>query len=375
MLRHDNFDKWEGDNLTVSNGKFYQLHLPVDVLRSVAAANIVNSGVGGSPQYLNFNTLVNFFVAVVTLPYVLAISALNFAADLATLAVNMGLQLVGYLASAISATVAAAQTAVVDAFNAFVAWAIEFICDAFEALIAQPLAAIYDSIQGWAAGLISLTNTASANIEGGGMSNSSASLPIFQYIIDSDIFKTLTLIGLSLFAVITLASFLGPFSFIGMLVVPFLMDMLISGMTAALFTLVNVPDLIGWVADTILDALGTDLAGGMAGVMGATMGTITWIAAQMYSPVIADIDGFVLSTIGAVFAWMGSMEQDWTKSLILDIIGFGFSIYGCYEIFFNKESVMQKLSPTAKSIMKGISGLELGISSFELVTTVASYDQ
>jgi hypothetical protein len=95
----------------------------------------------------------------------------------------------------------------------------------------------------------------------------------------------------------------------------------------------------------------------------------------MYGPVIADIDGFVFSTIGAIFSWMGAMEHDWTKSLVLDIIGFGFSIYGCYEIFFNKESIMQKLSPTAKSIMKGISALEVGISSLELVTTVASYGQ
>ena len=253
------------------------------------------------------------------------------------------------------------------------AYAIDFVCDAFSALIAQPMQALYDSIESWAMGLISLINSAALNIQGGA-SNASASQSIFQYIVDSNIFKLLIAIGLSLLAVIAAASFLGPFSFIGALVAPFLVELLISGMTAAVFVMVGVTDIGGWIVGTMGDILGDQLVAGMAGVMGATMGTIGWPASMMSSPVIGDVMGFALSSLGAFLSWWGAIETDWTTSLTLDLVGFGLAAYGVYEVFFKNKSPLQKLSPTAKSIMKGITAMEAGISVFELTTTVASHE-
>ncbi len=127
MLTHDHSGKRVGDNVTLSGSEVYTMHLPGDVLRSVASQDINNSPFGSAPQYVDGYTLFNYFVAVITLPYVLAISALNFAASLVTAAANMGLYLIGVIATAISAAVTAAENAVVDAFNAFVAWAVTFI--------------------------------------------------------------------------------------------------------------------------------------------------------------------------------------------------------------------------------------------------------
>ena len=124
-------------------------------------------------------------------------------------------------------------------------------------------------------GLTSLINNAALSIQGGA-SNASASQSIFQYIVNSNIFKLLIAIGLSLLAVITAASFLGPFSFIGAMIAPFLVDLLISGMTAVAFVMVGVMDIGGWIIGTIGDILGAELVAGMAGVMGATMGTISY---------------------------------------------------------------------------------------------------
>jgi hypothetical protein len=118
-----------GDNVTVSGAEVYRLHLPVDVLKCVAAADVNNSDFGDSPQYIDiWNSLLDYFLAVVTLPlYVLTVCALTFAASLAKMVLSVGMYLLGTIASAISATVAAAERAVVDAFNAFVAWAATFI--------------------------------------------------------------------------------------------------------------------------------------------------------------------------------------------------------------------------------------------------------
>ncbi len=253
------------------------------------------------------------------------------------------------------------------------AYAIDFVCDAFSALIAQPMQALYDSIESWAMGLISLINSAALSIQGGA-SNASASQSIFQYIVDSDIFKLLIAIGLSLLAVIAAASFLGPFSFIGALVAPFLVELLISGMTAAVFVMVGVTDIGGWIVGTMGDILGDQLVAGMAGVMGATMGTIGWPASMMSSPVIGDVMGFALSSLGALLSWVGAIVSDWTQSMMLDLIGFGLAAWGVYEIFIDSDSLMQKLNPTAKGVIKGIVAMEAGIAMFELTTTVASHE-
>ena len=196
---------------------------------------------------------------------------------------------------------------IANAFNAFVAYAIDFVRDAFSTLIAQPMQALYDSIESWAMGLISLINSAALNIQGGA-SNASASQSIFQYIVDSDIFKLLIAIGLSLLAVITVASFLGPCGFLASMVASFLVELLISGMTAAAFVMV------------------------------------------------------------------GAIVTDRAQSMMLDLVGFGLAAYGVYEVFFKNKSPLQKLSPTAKSIMKGITAMKAGISAFELTTTVASHE-
>lgn len=162
-------------------------------------------------------------------------------------------------------------SAMQNAFDAFVSYAIDFVCDAFSALIAQPLQAICNRIQSWAMGLISLIDSAALSIQGGA-SSASASQSIFQHIIDSDIFKLLTVVGLSLMAVITAASFLGPCGFLASMVAPFLVELLISGMAAAAFSMVGAIDVMGWISGTIGNILGDQLVAGMAGIMGATWG-------------------------------------------------------------------------------------------------------
>lgn len=264
-------------------------------------------------------------------------------------------------------------SAMQNAFDAFVSYAIDFVCDAFSALIAQPLQAICNRIQSWAMGLISLIDSAALSIQGGA-SSASASQSIFQHIIDSDIFKLLTVVGLSLMAVITAASFLGPCGFLASMVAPFLVELLISGMAAAAFSMVGAIDVMGWISGTIGNILGDQLVAGMAGIMGATMGTIGWLASMMSSPVIGDVMGFALSSLGALLSWVGAIVTDWTQSLMLDLIGFGLAAWGVYEIFIDSDSLMQKLNPTAKGIMKGIVAMEAGIAMFGLTTTVASHE-
>ncbi len=284
-----------------------------------------------------------------------------------------GINLLCGLADAALTTLRQAVAIIVDAFNAFVQWAIEFICDAFNALIAEPLQALYDGLEGWAMGLVALMNNAAVSIEGG-TENGTASLTVFQYIVDSDIFKILTMIGFALLAVITAASFLGPFSFIGMLVAPFIIDLLISGMTTAAFALVGGIDVIGQIVGTIGDILGTELVGGMAGIMGATIGTIGWIASMMMlSTALGDIMGFVVSSIGALLSWVGALVSDWSTSVILGIAGLGVAAYGAYKVFVDLDSTLMK-NPVAKGIMKGVTAIDAGISIFALTSTVASYE-
>ena len=102
MLTHSSSNKRVGDNVTVSGSPVYLMHLPKDVLTSVAAQDIHNSAFGSSPQYLSWGMLYDFFVAVVTLPYTLVVCAFNFAVSLAQAAVNLGLQIIGTLCASLS---------------------------------------------------------------------------------------------------------------------------------------------------------------------------------------------------------------------------------------------------------------------------------
>ena len=358
-----------GNNVTISSTAVYLLHLPNDILSSIPTS-VMNSGLGEAPNFFDpldvisdiANMIFNFLVWVASGGLLLLFVHLA----------EIGLEAIGNMLSAAAAAVQDAVDAIVDAFCAFVDWVIDFICDAFNALIAAPLQGIYDGIVEWATGLICLMNEAAWNIENG-TSNASASLSIFQYIIDSDIFKILTVIGISLLVVITAVSLMGPFAFIGSLVAPFLIDLLISGMTAAAFAIVNVGNALGWIAGTIWGILGDDLVVGMAGIMGATMGTIGWIASMMSAPVLGAALGFVISSIGAFLSWLGTIETDWTKTLMYDMIGLGFATFGAWEIFLNPNPTLMK-NPVAKGILKGLVVMEAGISTFELITTVASHE-
>ena len=135
MLTHDPSGKRIGDNVTFSGAAVYSMHLPYDVLRSVGAADISNSPFGGSPQYLSWGMLYDYFVALVTLPYTLAVSAFNFIVSVTTFAVSLGLQALGSIAAGISDAVSAAETAVVNAFNAFVAWAINYFSETINSVL------------------------------------------------------------------------------------------------------------------------------------------------------------------------------------------------------------------------------------------------
>ena len=84
--------------------------------------------------------------------------------------------------------------------------------------------------------------------------------------------------------------------------------------------------------------------------------------------------GFALSSLGAFLSWVGAIVTDWAQSMVLDVVGFGLAAYGFYEVFFKNKFPLQKLSPTAKGIIKGITAMEAGISVFELTTTVASHE-
>ena len=369
MLTHNSTGARIGNNVTISSSSLYLLHLPNDILSSIPTS-VQNAGMGEGPNYLNPLGIIsniagmafNFMVWCLTGGVLLLWAHLMI----------MGLEIIANLTTTAIAVIEEAVDAIVDAFMAFVDWAVEFICDAFDALIAAPLQRIYDGIAGWAAGLTCLMNEAATNIENGA-SNASASISIFHYIIYSDIFKMLTVIGISLLVVITSVSLMGPFAFIGSLVAPFLIDLMISGMTAAAFAIANVGNVLGWIAGTIWDILGDDLVVGMAGIMRATMGTIGWIASMMSAPVLGEALGFVISSIGAFLSWCGTIVTDWWTTLGFDVIGMTFSLIGTIQIFKNPNPILLK-NPTARGILKSLAIGELGISAFELITTVASYE-
>jgi hypothetical protein len=157
------------------------------------------------------------------------------------------------------------------------------------------------------------------------------------------------------------------------MVAPLLVNILVSGMTAAAFTVAGVVDVSTWVLSTLVDILGDDLVGGMAGVMGATIGTIGWIASLMSAPIIDGFIGFAFSSLGAILSWYGAMVSDWTASFILDSVGVGLAAFGVWKTIIKPDPILSKY-PTANGILKGITIIEAGISVFELTTTVASHD-
>jgi hypothetical protein len=293
--------------------------------------------------------------------------------------VEEGLEMLCELANDAAEIVKDAVDVIVDAFSAFVEWVIDYICDAFTALIAQPLQRIYDSIESWATGLVSLVKNASDNIESGSMDNDTASIPTHKYIVDSEILNLLIVIGISLFAVITAASFLGPFGALTAILISALINILIVGeLTSAAISFSGVGDVAIWVMEIIYKSLGSDIIGGMAGIMGATSGTIGWLVAQVVCPVNAGFKAFfdfAIATMGALLSWVACNTDDWTSSFILACIGVGFSVYGFCDLLFDTKSIIAKTNPTANEILIGISMIDVGTSVFGFGTTVANYGE
>ena len=363
MLTHDPSGGRVGDNVTVSGASIYQLHLPVDVLRSVAAANMVNSGFGGSPQYLNINTLVDFFFTVVALPYVLAISAFNFAASLAAMAANMGLQLVGYLASTISATVAAAQTAVVDAFNAFVAWAIEVIRNTLDDLLSPVVDAIKNLGNSYCANIFAASTPISDDIQ----NSRQVSIEDQSRLISSltgGLFSYLT--GLSVIVIIALAvlSFLtGPFGFlIGLIVNNILSTIMITALSSTIEFLDYSIDVANAMGDIIIGLLswsgvtitpndflseGIDFLLAMFEGLGAAM---IFVCPKMPSTILQDIGRDVAMTVAGLMLsiWSVGLENDYSV-LFLDIIAVfmstGALCYSVHDLFVVNSKPQANSSP------------------------------
>ena len=367
-LTHNSTNARIGNNVTISSTNYYLLHLPSDVLAGIPMT-VANDGLGPGPNYLNL-----WQVIVSILKFVLeaAFFVLTFGIVLTFYLDDLGMKVLGQMASAAATVIKQAVDTVVNAFMEFAKWALKFIQDAFTALIAAPLQGLYNGLMSWAMGLITLISTAAMSIENGA-SNSAASVPIVQYIVNSDIFRILLAIGIALFTIVLVASLLGPFGFLTTLLVPMLVNLLISGMIAAVFVLAFETNVIGWISDTICDILGDDLTEGMAGVMGATMGTIGWIASMPVAAEIGAIKGFVYASIGGFLSWAGTLITDWTQKMAIDILAVYFAADSCYELFFKPDSAFSKLNPTATSIMKGITLMEAGISIFELTTAVANH--
>jgi hypothetical protein len=325
--------------------------------------------------------LYDFFVAVVTLPYTLAVCAFNLAVSLAQAAVNLGLQIIGTLCALVASAVSAAETAVVNAFNAFVAWAIQFACDMFNALIAQPLQILKNEIVGWAMGLLSLIGTAVLTENNEGVSNASASLATYNFVINSDIFMILEFIGGALIAVLTTLMIMsGLGSEIVAITESALMKCLVSTIAGGLFSVAMFNggvDVISGISQLLLGALGSDLSEGMAKVMGATMGTIGWLKSLVAAPILSNIVDFAIATIGFFLSYAGCLihNQYWfgiDASLILDLFGLGFASYGVWDAFHMDDDAIEKIGVNGLSILKDVSLIEAGVSLFELTTTVTN---
>ena len=363
-LTHDPTNAQIANIVQVSGEALYRIHLPAEV-QPMIPYNIQSSAIGEPYDFLTVGEVLEFvFDCLVWIGTTLY--------NLAEMVYEAGIELVCGLTNSVLSTIQSAVDKIVDAFQAFVTWAVDFVSDAFSALIAQPLQALYSGLESWANGLASLVSAAARSIENG-TDNALASFLIYQYIVESEVFKILMAIGISLFAIITAASFLGPCGFIASMVAPLLVNILVSGMTAAAFTVAGVVDVSTWVLSTLVDILGDDLVGGMAGVMGATIGTIGWIASLMSAPIIDGFIGFAFSSLGAILSWYGAMVSDWTASFILDSVGVGLAAFGVWKTIIKPDPILSKY-PTANGILKGITIIEAGISVFELTTTVASHD-
>lgn len=177
----------------------------------------------------------------------------------------------------------------------------------------------------------------------------------------------MNIIGLSLFIVITVASMLGPAGFISSLVLPSLLNVIISGLISAAFYVV---DNFG---EAIWDILGDEIAVGLGGVLGAVIGTIDWIKAMMAAPQFGEISGIVFSTLGMFFAWWAAITTDWGVAISLSLIGFGLTLIGAISTFLMPSSMLQS-NPTAHGIYKGVAIIQGGISTYGLLTLVASYE-
>jgi hypothetical protein len=370
MLTHNSTGARIGNNVTITAASVYLLHLPNDVLSSIPT-NVLNSGLGGAPNFFDpldvisdiANLVFDFLIWIATGGVLLLWAHL----------VIMGLEIIANLITTAIAVVEGAVDAIVDALCAFVDWIVDFVCDSFNALIAEPWQGLMDDLGEWVYGLLSLIETASMDIEGG-EDNASASLAIAMYILDSDFFKALMVIALSILVIITAVSLLGPFGFIGAMIAPLLIDLMISGMTAAVFLIGEAVDALGWIAGTIWQILGDDLTVGVGSIMGATIGTIGWIASLMsLYPAPEEVKGFILSSIGWVISWWGTRETEWIKMLIIDIAGMALTAIGAWDVFINPSPRLFN-NPTAKGIMKGLVIIETGISLFQLSTVVANHE-
>jgi len=353
-----------GNNVTISSTAVYLLHLPNDILSAIPTF-VMNAGMGEGPNYLNPLGIISDIAGMVFdfLVWVATGGLLLLFVHL----VEMGLEVIGQLASDLWDEVQDAVDAIVDAFWAFVDWMIDYICDMFSTLIAEPLNSMMEGFGQWANGLLSFIDQASSDIEGGG-GGSQFTSALASNILNSEFYVYLNIIGLSLFIVITVASMLGPAGFISSLVLPSLLNVIISGLiTTAFYVVEN-------YSDAIWDILGDELAVGMSGVLGAVIGTIDWIKAMMSSPTLGDMKGFICSTLGLFFAWWAALTDDWTTALIFNALGVGFAIYGAWSTFINPSDTLLK-NPTALGIYKGIVIIEGGIATFGLITTVASYEQ
>ncbi|HNU35999.1 MAG TPA: hypothetical protein PKJ15_05320, partial [Methanomassiliicoccales archaeon] len=364
MLTHNATGARVGNNVTISTTSLYLLHLPNDILSAIPTS-VMNSGMGEGPNYYSLGSVIGDIAGMVFdfLVWVATGGVLLLLAHL----VKEGLKAISNLVSTAIATVEAAVDRIVDAFMAFVEWMIDYICNMFSALIIEPLNSMIEGFGQWANGLLPFIDQASSDIEGGG-DGSQFTSTLASSILNSEFFIYLNIIGLSLFVVITVASMLGPAGFISSLVLPSLLNVIISGLISAAFYVVED------YGEAIWDILGDGLAVGMSGVLGAVISTIDWIKAMMSSPTLGDMKGFICSTLGIFFAWWAALNNDWMTAMILNGLGAGLALYGARSTFI-RPSEMLKANPTAHGIYKGLAVIEGGIATLGLLTTVVSHEQ
>ncbi|MFA5313305.1 MAG: hypothetical protein WC375_08350 [Methanomassiliicoccales archaeon] len=253
---------------------------------------------------------------------------------------------------------------------------LDYIRELFTTLIAQPLEYIYNNLASWMTGLTAVLCDASNNIEGGETDNVTASAGVGSYIYGSNLFKAFVLIGILLLALLVSVSCLGPIGVLTSLITAAILDILIAGeWSGSAVSFSGIGNVMMWVWETVTDCLGlnSDLAVGMAATMGATIGTISWFAELTTAAYLGEVTGFAFSCIGAFISWYGCTVTDKEWGLELGIIGTGLSALGL--ILTLKDKNLKTASPIGYEIMNGISIMDVGISIFGVVTTVANYDE